>query len=77
MPSPLTVQEALRTALAAECKARPSRRAVLDAFGLILPFATVIRSEQRRMDTLLALLGNRFPPTRTDLYAAGLSAPAT
>ncbi len=77
MLPPLTVQDALHLALAAEYKARATCRAVLDAFGLILPFATIIRSEQRHIDILLALLHERSLPPLADAYAAGLRAPAT
>ena len=75
MPPPLTVQNALHTALTAEYKARATCRAVLDAYGLILPFAAIIRSEQRHIDTLLAVLGERGLPALPDPYTAGVSAP--
>jgi len=77
MPPPLTIQDALHSALAAEYKARAACRAVLNAFGLILPFATIIRSEQRHIDTLLALLSERGLPALADPHAAGLSAAST
>ena len=73
--SPL--HQALYAALDDEFKARATYRAVIDAFGPVLPFVSIIQSEQCHIESLQNLLAARGLPAMDDPYAAGLAAPAS
>lgn len=73
----MTVRDALCAALDDEYKARATYRAVIAAFGEVLPFAHIIESEQRHVDALLGLFAARGWQPPADAYAEGVTVPAT
>lgn len=77
MSASSSLHQALRDALDDEYKARATYRAVIDAFGPVLPFANIIQSEQRHIDLLLGLFAQRGLEPFDDPYAMGLPAPAS
>ena len=72
-----SLQDALRAALDDEFKARATYQSVIDAFGPILPFVSIINSEQCHIEMLQSLLATRGLPAMDDPYVAGFPAPAS
>ncbi len=72
-----TLHQALCEALDDEYRARATYRAVIDAFGPVLPFINIIQSEQRHINALLSLFAARGLEPIADPYAQGLPAPAS
>lgn len=70
-----SLHQALCDALDDEYKARATYRAVIDAFGAVLPFANIIQSEERHIEALLTLFASHGLPAMQDPYRAGLPAP--
>jgi hypothetical protein len=72
---PMTLEEALKTALDDEYKARATYRAVLDAFGDVRPFANIVESEQRHIEALTRLFERHGLRVPADPWPERVSAP--
>ena len=77
MSTPSPIQQALYDALNDEYKARATYAAVIDRFGPVRPFVTIIQSEQRHIVALQGLLRQRGWTIPADPYGDKLSAPAS
>ena len=77
MSAPSLVQQALNDALDDEYKARATYAAVIDRFGPVRPFVTIIQSEQRHIVALQNLLRQRGWPIPDDPYGGKIAAPAS
>lgn len=66
---------ALCEALDDEYKARATYRAVIAAFGPVLPFANIVKSEQRHIDALLPLFASRGWTPPADRWDGNVTAP--
>lgn len=72
---PMTLEQALTAALDDEYRARATYRAVLRAYGDVLPFTHIVESEERHIEALRRLCeryGVRIP---MDPWPAQISAP--
>ena len=71
------IHQALCAALDDEYKARATYAAVIDRFGPVRPFVTIIQSEQRHINALQMLLRRRGWPIPGDPYGGRIEAPAS
>lgn len=75
MATPTDNYAALCEALDDEYKARATYRAVIGRFGPVLPFANIVHSEQRHIDTLLGLFSARGWAPPADRWNGQIPAP--
>jgi rubrerythrin len=72
---PMTLEEALKTALDDEYRARATYRAVLDAYGEVRPFSNIVESEERHIQALRRLCERYGVSVPADPWPARISAP--
>lgn len=69
------LQAMLDRALNDEYRARATYRSVIERFGAVRPFTSILRSEQNHIDALLGLYTRYRLPVPADRWAGWLSAP--
>jgi hypothetical protein len=72
-----SLEEALRTALDDEYRARATYRAILDRFGEVRPFSNIVASEQRHIEALLGLFERHGFEVPEDAWSSRVEAPAS
>jgi hypothetical protein len=72
---PMTLEGALTAALDDEYRARATYRAVLSAYGDLRPFANIVESEERHIETLRRVCERYGVEVPADPWPARFSAP--
>lgn len=75
MTAPSPIHQALQEALDAAYLARATSAAIIDRFGPVRPFVSVIQWEQRQINGLQNLLRHRGWPVPADPHGGRVAAP--